>query len=188
LLEKTDLDFDVAVRIAAFMELSDKSSAQMKDTSTDAANVAYLKAGKKPPRKNAGARRPKREATKIDNFNADKYSKQYKNVNIKCFRCGKGHLANKCNLDRSVRCHSCGKLGHLRAVCFKNSSSTNNLEEMFSLEHSNYRNKFLLSIEVEGKKVEFELDSGAAVTVMSKSEATKFFPTATIRHTDLRLI
>jgi len=46
LLEKSDLDFDEAVRIAATMELSDKSSAQMKDTTTDVANVAYLKAGK----------------------------------------------------------------------------------------------------------------------------------------------
>jgi len=73
LLEKTDLDFDEAVRIA--MELSDKSSVQMKDISTDVANVAYLKAGKKPSRKNAGDRRPKREATKFDNSNlTDKYS------------------------------------------------------------------------------------------------------------------
>jgi len=119
---------------------------------------------------------------------ADKYSKQYKNANVKCFRCGKDHLTNKCNLNRSVRCYSYGKLGHLRAVCFKNTSSTNNLAEMLSLEHSNYRDKFLLSVEIEGKEVEFELDSEAAVTVMSKSEATKLFPTTTIRHTDLRLI
>jgi len=97
-------------------------------------------------------------------------------------------LVNKCNLDRSVRCYGCGKLGHLRAVCFKATSSTNNLEEMLSLEHAKYRDKFVLSLEIEGKKVEFELDSGAAVTVMSESEATKLFPTATIHHTKLRLI
>ncbi|XP_029163050.1 uncharacterized protein K02A2.6-like [Nylanderia fulva] len=151
LLEKTDLDFDEAVRTAVTMELSDKSSAQMKETSAEAAGVAYLKAGKKPPRKMQvinGRSRRSRDSKIRD-------------------RCGKGHLANKCNIDRSVRCHSCGKLGHLRVVCFKNTSSTNNLEEMLSLEHANYRDKFLLSMEIEGKKVEFELDSGAAVTVMS---------------------
>jgi len=190
LLEKTDLDFEEAVRVAVTMELSDKSSAQMKDTNTEADSVDYLKAGKKPSRKNTGDKRPMQVATKDNNYrhSNNKYSNQYKNSNVKCYRCGKSHLANKCNIDRSVRCHSCGKLGHLRAVCFKATSSSNNLEEMLSLEHANYRDKFVLSLEIEGKKVEFELDSGAAVTVMSESEATKLFPTATIHNTKLRLI
>ncbi|XP_018407383.1 PREDICTED: uncharacterized protein K02A2.6-like [Cyphomyrmex costatus] len=75
-----------------------------------------------------------------------------------------------------------------RVVCFQNTSSTNNLEEMLSLEHADYRDKFLVSLDVEGKSIKFELDSGAAVTVISESEATKLFPTATICHTELRLI
>lgn len=45
-----------------------------------------------------------------------------------------------------------------------------------------------MSLQVNGKNVEFEIDSGAAVTVMSKFEAARLFPGTTIHHTNLQLI
>lgn len=43
-------------------------------------------------------------------------------------------------------------------------------------------------LDVNGKSVKFELDSGAAVTVMSKKEAVHLFPGTIIHHTNLQLI
>lgn len=46
----------------------------------------------------------------------------------------------------------------------------------------------MTTLEVENKRVKFEVDSGAAVTVMSKYEAAHLFPGTTIQHTNLQLI
>jgi hypothetical protein len=51
LLEKKDLDFDEAVKIAVKMELSEKSSQQMKSASSNPTGIDYLKAEKNPQRK-----------------------------------------------------------------------------------------------------------------------------------------
>ncbi|KMQ90367.1 hypothetical protein RF55_9889, partial [Lasius niger] len=89
LLEKKDLDFDEAVKIAITMELSEKSSQQMKSASSNPTGIDYLKAGKKPPRKNTSDKRSKFEARKYtahsSNFNTNSDVK----TNVKCFRCGK---------------------------------------------------------------------------------------------------
>lgn len=57
LLEQKDLDFDEAVRITVTMELSEKSSAQMKVGNSTATSIDYLKAGKKTGGKNAEDKR-----------------------------------------------------------------------------------------------------------------------------------
>jgi len=46
----------------------------------------------------------------------------------------------------------------------------------------------MTTLEVENKRVKFEVNSGAAVTVMSKYEAARLFPGTTIHHTNLQLI
>lgn len=51
LLERKDLDFEQAVKIAVTMELSEKSSEQMKSGNAGATTIDYLKTGKKPQKK-----------------------------------------------------------------------------------------------------------------------------------------
>jgi len=53
-LERKDLTFDEAVSVAVTMELSEKSSEQIKtgEASTTQASIEYLKAGKKSTSKN----------------------------------------------------------------------------------------------------------------------------------------
>ncbi|XP_045473436.1 uncharacterized protein K02A2.6-like [Harmonia axyridis] len=81
---------------------------------------------------------------------------------------------------------------HLGKVCFKskNTESTNQIEELFSIEseHIDYREKFMVKIKIEGKILIFEVDSGAAVSIMSYSMFKNFFPTLQIKKTDLKLV
>jgi len=76
----------------------------------------------------------------------------------------------------------------LRAVCFKNTTSTNQLEEILSLEHKDHRGKFVITLEVDGKVIEFEVDSGAAITVMNVTKAKRLFPGTPIHPTTLQLV
>lgn len=189
LLERKDLDFDEAVKTAVTMELSEKSSAQMKAGHSTVISIDYLKAGKKSEGKNAEDKRVNQNAKKTSGHRQSNYSAKNKpKTNNKCFRCGRSHLASECTLSREIKCHNCGKQGHLRTVCFKRSSATNQLEEIMSLEHTDHRNKFLISLLVEGKSMTFEVDSGAAVTVLSESDTARHFPGATIQSTNLQLI
>ncbi|XP_071626494.1 uncharacterized protein [Temnothorax longispinosus] len=172
LLEKKDLNFDEAVKIAITMELSEKSSQQMKGASSTSTGIDLLKAGKKAPGKNTGDKQFKPGARKYTANTSNSSNKSDVKTNIKCFRCGKAHLASKCTLSRDIRCHGCGKQGHLRTVCFAK-GSTNQLQEILSLEHVNFREKFLTTLEINGKPLEFEVDSGAAVTVKMSNTPKK---------------
>lgn len=169
------------------MELSERSSEQMKATRTTDTSIDLLKTGKKHLGKNTGDTKVKHNAKKHTGQNSSN-SLTKTNNNIKCYRCRKSHLASKCTLSREVRCHSCGKQGHLSSVCFRKGSSTNQLQEILTLEHTNHRDKFRISLMVDGKPREFEVDSEAAVTVVSESDAARFFPKATIHNTDLQLV
>ncbi|XP_024893068.1 uncharacterized protein K02A2.6-like, partial [Temnothorax curvispinosus] len=81
--------------------------------------------------------------------------------------CGGSHLATKCTLDRSVKCLNCGTPGHLRKVCMAaKRAPANQVEEILVVEHSEFREKFFETITVEGKPLRFEVDSGAAVTII----------------------
>lgn len=107
---------------------------------------------------------------------------------VKCFRCGKGHLASQCTLSREIRCSGCGGKGHLKRVCFKSNEQANHLEEILQLEHPQFRDKFYWTLYVNGKQVKFEVDSGSAVTVMNRFEARRLFPGSIIHFTELNLI
>ncbi|XP_078045447.1 uncharacterized protein LOC144474480 [Augochlora pura] len=82
-------------------------------------------------------------------------------------RCGASHLATNCTLDRNVRCKNCGIAGHLAKVC-KKKADTKQLEEILLVEHIEHRRPYIVTIAVESALVDFEVDSGTAVTIMSR--------------------
>lgn len=88
LLERKDLDFDAAVRVAITVELSEKSSEQMKTGSSTSTNIDYLKAGKKSQGKNAGDKKTKSDVKKHSGQHwSNSRSNNGTKSNIKCFRC-----------------------------------------------------------------------------------------------------
>lgn len=195
LLEKKDLTLDEAINVAVTMEMTEKGTDQMNvaGPSQNSVRVDYLKAGKKPFKKQFTKKdskdQPRRHAKKSQrtsgNFNTNN------NNNLQCYRCGKTHLASKCTLSRDIRCDGCGKPGHLRSVCFTSRVHVKqivDIQEIRQVEHTSHRNKFLRTLEVNGKHVEFELDTGAAVTIMSEYEVKMHFNTVKIKRTNLRLV
>lgn len=157
LLEKKDLTYEEALKIATTMELSEKGSASLQGRGTQpSAQVDVVQAGgstqKKPwPNKTRSGQRDK-STNEFSNYpnNRCKNTFGYRsnnhhrvgNVNnakgivskqTKCYRCGNNHLATQCTLYREIRCSGCGEKGHLRKVCFKAKEQTNQLEEILQL-------------------------------------------------------
>lgn len=56
------------------------------------------------------------------------------------------------------------------------------------MEHSQFRDKLETTLWVSGKRVKFEIDSGAAVSVMLEDCARKLFPNSSIHPTSLTLV
>lgn len=148
------------MKIAVTMEFSEKKSEQMKassSTTTSWTTFDYLK-GRKPVGKHQEDKKGKQNHRKPSGYSPSNGRPKYKSkTNIKCFRCGKPHLARECTLSREVRCHNCEKQGHLCTVCFKSSSTANQLEETMSLGHTDHRDKFFVSLLVDGKLIELLL-------------------------------
>lgn len=126
--------------------------------------------------------------------------------NIKCFRCGKpNHKAPECRFKDSV-CTKCNKKKHLAKVCRSSSStphrtpgyssqsgtrpvqtntvisSTEVPEEyqLFSIQQadtSNHGKPLTLSVTINGKLVQMEIDTGSAVSIISESVYKTIFET-----------
>ncbi|XP_071575575.1 uncharacterized protein [Temnothorax nylanderi] len=190
LLEMKDLTFDKAVQVATAMELSEKDAQQLQSGST---TVNYMGAkDKKAERKFQPKRKASTKSTKAENkavqSNTNK-SRVNTMSNVSCFRCGGKHLANKCTLDRNIKCNNCGTPGHLQKVCMSaKRSNTNQIEEVLLLEHTEFRDKFFETLMVDGRPLRFEIDSGAAVTIVSTRTLREHFQNRRPCSTSLQLI
>ena len=98
----------------------------------------------------------------------------------KCYRCGGKHLATVCPCREFV-CHSCKKKGHLAKMCRRKGRGSNSkpkheqtnivedrddavMHHVDSGSHKPYR----VSVNVNGKALSMEIDTGASVSVVGK--------------------
>ena len=122
-----------------------------------------------------------------------------------CGRCGnKGHKSSECRY-KEAKCHKCHKAGHLAKACrSKNTSAdqqggyTKWIESSDTDEQkrddlplytiSDKINKpFLVELQVRGNVITFEVDTGAAVTIMSEDNFRYHFPSEPISKSTLEL-
>ena len=132
--------------------------------------------------------------------------------NSPCYRRGgKGHVAPDCTFRDAV-CHSCGKVGHLSKVCCSNrgrgsrnqqgstcksarvgtaqpDNETENddlLCNVYTLGAGKIK-PYTVVMELNGQPVSLEIDTGAAVSIISEKAQKKLFPTAALDRADVRL-
>jgi len=197
LLETKNLTFDKAVEIALSMELTEKDVNQIQ--AAGASSVDYMgqkesavkmkdksSQHKKPVNRPVSFQKAKRALPVVSNHKNNTGGTN----NITCYRCGGKHLASKCTLNREIACTNCGIKGHLAKVCMrKNKVSAHQLSDILWMnsEHFKHRDRYFAPVVLNGKEIRFEIDSGAAVTIVSKYFLKRWFPDAQIKKSDLQL-
>ncbi|XP_054285817.1 uncharacterized protein K02A2.6-like [Macrosteles quadrilineatus] len=128
---------------------------------------------------------------KQSQFKGNKPIVSFEDLRDKCYRCGsEQHKANLCRFKNEF-CRKCNKIGHISRVCLsrsgtdvrtgKNKELKSNLidiEDNHSSIHEVYTmgstssgsDKFLIDVDIEGKKLKMELDTGAALSSISYSD------------------
>lgn len=200
LLETTKLTMDGALNTAKAMELSAKGGAEIQQQKDSKSSINYIrqhnkKAKGKPTNSNGTESNGKSKNTSDDQQKKKEY----------CFRCGKSdHRANKCTHQNST-CTFCKKKGHLQAVCFKarkekkqtnyieDNGTTDYTDEMFnikSIENSdmNMRSKICINLKINNLFLDFEIDSGSPVTIISEDDKRAHFRASELQPTDTKLV
>ena len=131
------------------------------------------------------------EVFKFNNGTAKKSDNQKADKSKVCYRCGGKHLASLCRF-KSEDCHSCGKRGHIAKVCRsrlqtkkaqpQNSSQVHNLSEQLLdsqydlfVVHTSSGNPLTTTLQVEGHQLTMEIDTGAAVSLVSEETVKNSF-------------
>ena len=139
-----------------------------------------------------------REVNQVTPHQKGKYAKAIPQFQGKSdctrFRCGKpGHVASKCRF-KDAQCHHSGMAGHLRAVCYgkakgsaKKSGTSHSVQQvqeqaeneeysLFRLGPVDKSSPYNVGVDVDGRRVTMEIDTGAAVSLMSAVTFKELWP------------
>lgn len=114
-----------------------------------------------------------------------------------CHRCGGQHTPVSCRFVNST-CYRCTKKGHVAKMCKSKlvnrveseECENENANELLSLYHTNQKEgmpAIVIEVRINDKVIPMELDTGAAVSIMSEAECAKHFPNASCRQANVKL-
>ena len=133
-----------------------------------------------------------------------------------CIHCGRrNHTAAMCKF-RDVECHACGKKGHIAPICkSKGKKSPPGQRQISCRAHwvdaeselhstrpksadsdsdlpiymlSNDSQPFHAEVSINGQLIRMEIDTGAAVSLMSRTQQQELFPALSLQSSDVVLI
>ncbi|XP_054289850.1 uncharacterized protein K02A2.6-like [Macrosteles quadrilineatus] len=117
----------------------------------------------------------------------------FQDLRGKCYRCGSTqHKADTCKFKNEF-CRKCNKIGHIANVCLTRNRVSNasesayklksnkidveddndNVHEVYMMGTPNVNDKFIINVSIEGKSLNMELDTGAALSSLSYSDFLK---------------
>ena len=193
LLAESELSFARAVEIAQAMEAAEKGTQAVKEP------VVAIQRIKQPKSYSHKSSQPSKTPTQLGTAG--------------CRRCGdKSHTPGQCKF-KEVVCFKCKKKGHIARVCRSEGrasqgkgrlhqvETTSELQsshpgddqgssgEELGLFHVGGKTSSPICVELllDGQQVTMELDTGAAVSIMSEEQCRRLFPKARLQATEMVL-
>ena len=185
LLTEVDLTYENAVKIAVSMESASKDVQELHGKSE---HVHKLKSQKfkqpKPPQK-----KPQQKLKQKEPQNSSK---------SKCTHCNRTNHASKDCRFKDATCYQCKNKGHIVPACTRNRESVHQFVEteddeacLFSVKTETKgkgsRSAIWVNPKVNGRSLKMELDTGAAVSVISKTDFERMYPRKNLLPTSLTL-
>ena len=124
-----------------------------------------------------------------------------------CHRCGlTNHKADKCRFKEAT-CHACGKKGHIKRACRSKRRNTRGSkqtkwidtelqeqssgddENSFTICYTDQASSHPIHVQLllDGKPCEFEVDTGAAVSILTDKQVSRVLPGAQLKKTNVSL-
>lgn len=95
-------------------------------------------------------------------------AKAANHTNATCYACGEGNHDFKTCVYKKYKCKLCREQGHLAKMC-RNKKQNNYLEEVHEIYNMGQKNdQICINVKVNTKDVQFEIDTGSAVSVCSE--------------------
>ncbi|XP_072044300.1 uncharacterized protein [Amphiura filiformis] len=171
-----------AINIAVASEAASKDT----DMLHKGGNVNKVHSTPKRFNRNRGQQQPRSQHKPPTSMNSNpKYQ------GTTCYRCGEPHNANVCKY-KTYKCNYCKKVGHLAKVCRKKQTSGTNYVDEQSMEEvednngtemhetcnylhtlgihnlpgSNSSDPIMVTVDIDGKAIPMEVDTGAAMSII----------------------
>ena len=122
--------------------------------------------------------------------------KKYDAGDNTCYRCGRtGHSPRACGF-KDATCHSCGKRGHIRRACRgrRRPAGVQNVEEQqaeddaaIKIVKSKTSGPYQVWLSLNGQSVAMEVDTGAAVSLMSETMWLQLSPRESLVESPVQL-
>lgn len=127
---------------------------------------------------------PVKKKKSVDNT---KPSSESSPRNGKCYGCNGDHLRRNCRF-KNAKCFACGKVGHIAKVCLARTRQVKSDEEdedeehagavriVNRLKHDRIHDRKMILVNIDGKALEMELDTGAPCSIISRKSLLNIKP------------
>ena len=187
LLSEAALTLEKALEISQAMETAAKDATELQSLQQEAAVHTFQKG--------------RRQARPSSQFKQQKIKKP-------CYRCnGTNHTPDRCKF-KDETCHACSKKGHIKRACLSKKQSDQKKKvhsvdkeedsdgefvistlstECNSVDRKSNSDIIWITPRVNGKLFQMELDTGSAVSVISKQDYTTHFGNKQLKNTNITL-